>query len=235
MSFRAIPFCPFPPYLLIVFVMSNKPGREAFTEEEWRIIESHRTPLQVQRYLCAMPYNHEREGESLRSFREVVRRRQAHCLEAALMAAVILEQHDYPPLLLDLESQDKLDHVVFIFQHKGLWGSVARSRDVGLHGRKPIFRNLRQLVWSYFDPYVDDTGRITGYGVTSLEDLGKYDWRFSHRNIWKVEQYLREISHRKLRSSDKRYAQLLARYRDFKSRHPEQPLTAYPNRHQWMR
>src|SRR5919202_6418945 len=139
------------------------PRREDFTSREWRLIESHRTPRTVQHYLSSVPYNWMPEGTTIRSFREVVKRGEAHCLEAALVATVILEQHGYPPLLLSLESQDKLDHVVFVFKHKGLWGSVARSRDLGLHGRKPVFRTLRDLTWSYFDTYVDHSGRITGY------------------------------------------------------------------------
>ena len=119
----------------------------------------------------------------MRSFREVIKRNEAHCLEAAVGAAVILEQHGYPPLLLDLESQDLLDHVVFVFKENGRWGSVARSRDIGLHGRKPVYRSLRDLAWSYFDPYVDFTGRLKGYGLTSLYELGNYDWRFSPRKM----------------------------------------------------
>jgi hypothetical protein len=214
--------------------MNSKPERDAFTDKEWGVIRSHRTPLQVQRYLRAMPYNWEEEGATLRSFREVVRLDKAHCLEAALAAAVMMEQHGYPPLLLDLESQDKLDHVIFIFQRGGLWGSIGRSRDLGLHGRWPVFRSLRQLVWSYFDTYVDYTGRITGYGVANLYDLGSYDWRFSAKNIWRVERHLREMPHRQLRSSDKRYERLLARYKEFRRQHPAKPLTDYPNRDQWM-
>src|SRR5437868_3467635 len=191
--------------LLFVEAMSGKPPREAFTAREWAVVESHRTPAQVQRYLSRMPYNWERCGATLRSFREVVRRGEAHCLEAALAAAVILEQHGYPPLLMSLESQDKLDHVVFIFKRRGLWGAVARSRDIGLHGRRPIFRTLRQLAWSYFEPYVALTGRITGYGVGDLYELGSYDWRFARRNIWRIERYLQDIPHRALNSSDRRY------------------------------
>src|SRR5215210_1045450 len=134
--------------------MSNAPGRDAFTSKEWKVVESLRTPRRVQHYLRTIPYNWEREGETQRSFREVLRRKQAHCMEAALFAAVVLEQHGYPPLLLSLESKDQLDHVVFIFQKEGRWGSIARSRDVGLHGRRAVFRSVRDLVWSYFDPYV---------------------------------------------------------------------------------
>ncbi|MEO8434173.1 MAG: hypothetical protein ABI596_04715 [Pyrinomonadaceae bacterium] len=215
--------------------MNRKPGREAFTNREWKLIQSLRTPAQVQRYLSAMPYNWERQGGTMRSFREVVKRNEAHCLEAAVGAAVILEQHGYQPLLLDLESKDLLDHVIFVFQKDGMWGSIGRSRDVGLHGRKPVFRNLRQLVWSYFDPYIDFSGRIKGYGLTSLYDLGNYDWRFSRKNMHKIEDHLREIPHRKLKSSDKRYEQFFQRYQRFKKRYSDKSPAYYDHRERWMR
>ena len=214
--------------------MTVKPSRREFTAREWRVVESHRTPASVQRFLSRLRYNREPCGATLRTFREVVRRGEAHCLEAALTAAVILEQHGYPPLLLSLESQDKLDHVLFVFRERGLWGSVARSRDLGLHGRRPVFRTIRQLVWSYFEPYVDSTGRITGYGLASLRDLGDYDWRFSRKNVWKVERHLQEIPHTPLRSSDARYRRLLARYKEFRALYTRRQLTYFDDRHTWM-
>ena len=214
--------------------MVNKPGREAFTKKEWRLIQSLRKPAQVQRFFSSMPYNWERDGGTLRSFRETLKRNEAHCLEAAVGAAVILEQHGYPPLLLDIESKDLLDHVIFVFQERGLWGAIGRSRDVGLHGRKPLFRSLRDLTWSYFDPYVDFSGRIKGYGVTNLYELGNYDWRFSPRKMSKIEDHLRELPHRPLRSSDRRYEKLLARYKEYKKRYPDRSPAYYENRSQWM-
>jgi hypothetical protein len=61
-----------------------------------------KTPALVQRFLNALPYNTEPPPgrATLRSFRGVVRHHTAHCLEAALSAATILEQHGYPPLVL---------------------------------------------------------------------------------------------------------------------------------------
>lgn len=214
--------------------MNSKPKLADFSKAERKLIESLRTPAQVQRFLTALPYNWERNGGTLRSFREVVKRKEAHCLEAAVAATVILEQHGYPPLLLDIESVDLLDHVIFVFQQKGLWGSIGRSRDLGLHGRKPVFRNLRQLVWSYFDPYVDFSGRIKGYGLTSLYDLGKYDWRFSAKNMHKIEDHLRAIPHRPLKSSDQRYRLLHERYKAFKLEHPDDQPPYYDKQDQWM-
>lgn len=209
--------------------------RDGFTQEELRIIQRHRTPQQVQRFLRSLPYNWEREGETLRSFREVVRLKTAHCLEAALAAAVILEQHAYPPLVVSFESKDGVDHVIFVFRHRGRWGSVARSRDAGLHGRKPVFRGIRDLVWSYFDPYVDFTGRITGYQLVDLRALGAYDWRLASKNMWKVEDYLIKIPHRTLRSSNRRYSRLLARFREYRRHDPSGPVVdIYRGRERWM-
>ena len=214
--------------------MIRKPERSSFTKKEWELVRKLQTPAKVQRFLTEIPYNWETKGGTLRSFREVVRKNEVHCLEAAVAAATILEQHGFPPLLLDLESQDLLDHVLFIFQQNKLWGSVARSRDIGLHGRKPVFRTIRDLVWSYFDPYVDFTGRIKGYGVMSLYELGDYDWRFSERKMNKIEDHLRNMPHRSLRSSDLRYEKLLERYQNYKKRYPDRSPAYYDNRSQWM-
>lgn len=214
--------------------MTQKPDRTAFTKRELRLIDSLRTPAQVQRFFTSLPYNWETDGGTMRSFREVVKRNEAHCLEAAVAAAVILEQHGYPPLLMDLESWDLLDHVIFVFQKNGRWGSIGRSRDIGLHGRRPLFRSLRDLIWSYFDPYVDLTGRLKGYGLTSLYDLGNYDWRFSAKNMHKIEDHLRAIPHRTIHSSDKRYERLHERYKEYKRKYPDRSARYYDNRSQWM-
>ena len=215
-------------------VKSKRPERDAFTTAEWRLISRLNTPTKVQKYFSSMPYNRETSGPSLRSFRELIKFKEAHCLEAAVGVAVILEQHGYPPLLLDLESHDLLDHVLFVFKSNGAWGSIGRSRDLGLHGRKPVYRSLRDLAWSYFDPFVDFSGRLKGYGLTSLYELGDYDWRFSPRKMSKIEDHLREIPHQQLRSSDQRYEKLLARYHRYKKRYPNRSPTYYESRSNWM-
>ena len=169
----------------------------------------YRTPREVQRWLNRLPYNKEPDGPTQRSFREVVRLHTAHCLEGALAAAVILEQHGYPPRVLSFESIDQLDHVIYVYQRHGLWGSIARSRDPGLHGRKPVFKTARALALSYVDPYLDFTGAIKAYAVVDLRELmGRYDWRLSPRNLWKVEQALIDYPHRPIRSSPARIERL---------------------------
>ena len=183
----------------------------------------------------ALPYNQEPGGRAtLRSFRGVVRHGCAHCLEAALFAAVVLERHGYPPLLLSFESIDQLDHVIFVYRRKGRWGSIARSRDPGLHGRKPAFATPRALARSYMDPYIDFTGRVTGYVVVNMADLmGDYDWRLTDHNVWKVERVLLDHPHRPLASSDARVDWLRTRYRAFRSAFPGRKPVFYRGRRRW--
>jgi hypothetical protein len=80
----------------------EKNTEKKFTSAEWNLVRELDTPARVQRYFTKMPYNWESRGATMRSFREVLKSGEAHCLEAAVSAAVILEQHGYPPLLLDL-------------------------------------------------------------------------------------------------------------------------------------
>ena len=200
---------------------------------EKRLIRRLRTPRDAQRYLNRLPYNTETKGETLRSFRQVVRHGTAHCLEAALFAACVLEQHGYPPLLMGLESVDMLDHVIFIYRQRGRWGSVARSRDPGLHGRKPVFATPRALAASYGDPYIDLTGRVTGYAVVDLRVMGTYDWRLADTNVWKVERMLLDYPHRRLESSNRRVNALRARYRAFKKRFPDRKPLFYRHKERW--
>ncbi len=192
-----------------------------------------RTPSAVQAWLNAMPYNDEVGGETQRSFRGVVRTGRAHCLEAALSAATILEQHGYPPLVLSFESIDLLDHVLYVYRGPEGWGSIARSRDPGLHGRKPVFATPRALALSYVEAYVDFTGRIRAYGVADLRTLGTYDWRLASGNVWKVERMLIDYPHRPITSSDARINRLRARYHHFRERHGYKPWRYYRGRDRW--
>jgi hypothetical protein len=207
-----------------------------FTPRERRLIARLRTPLAVQHYLNRLPYNNEPppEGATLRSFRGVVSHGCAHCLEAALFAAVVLEQHGYPPLVLSFESIDELDHVIFVYRRGGRWGSVARSRDPGLHGRRAVFATPRALARSYADPYVDYSGRVTGYAVVDVgREMGDYDWRLAATNIWKVERMLLDHPHRAIKTSDARYRRLKKRYREYRAGHGGRKPIYYTGMERW--
>ena len=210
----------------------STPGPGDFTAAERRVIRRLTTPARVQAFLNALPYNTEPPPDpaTLRTFRGVVRTNTAHCLEAALFTAVVMEQHGLPPLVMSLESIDGLDHVLFVYQRRGRWGSVARSRDPGLHGRLPVFRTLRQLALTYVDPYIDKTGCVKAYGAVDLRTLDPYDWRLSDGNVWKVERMLFEIPHRPIRVSRARLSRLRRRYFAFLEAHGGRKPVYYDRR-----
>jgi hypothetical protein len=212
---------------------SVQPPDLRLSAAERRLIHNLRTPAALQRWLNDLPYNTEPAGDTMRGFRGVVRTGTAHCLEAALFSATVLEQHRYPPLILGFESIDLLDHVIFVYRTGTGWGSVARSRDPGLHGRKPVFKTPRALALSYAEGYVDHTGRIKGYAVLDLRVLDPYDWRLSDKNVWKVEQLLRDWPHRPIVSSDRLFRERHRRYRDFVRKNGYKPWKYFKGRERW--
>ena len=212
----------------------NIPQSGCFTKRELGTINRYDTPLKVQMFLHSLRYN-AGKPDTVASFRQVLRTSKADCLEGALTAAVILEQHGYPPLMLDMVSKSYPDHVVFLYRNRrtGLWGSIGKSGDPGLCGRKAVFKTVRGLLYSYFDPFINLSGKIIAYGVGNLYDLGDYDWRFSPNNMWRVERYFDDIRHKHIRSSSQRYRYWLNEYKIFISENPDRKPLFYKDRWKW--
>ena len=57
------------------------------------------------------------------------------------------------------------DHVLAVFRRNGLWGCVAKSNFPWLRYREPVYRTIRELVMSYFEPYfsMDSIKVLRGY------------------------------------------------------------------------
>lgn len=212
----------------------DPPAAACYTPRERAILARLRTPRAVQRFLNdELAYNDEPGGATLKSFRGVVREGSVHCLEAAIFAAAVLEHRGYPPLLLSFESIDQLDHVLFIYKQDGRWGAIARSRDPGLHGRTPVFRSLRALAASYMAPFIDDSGEITGFAPYDLRELKGCDWRFSPRNVWKLERELLDLPHAPLRWPQARVDAKRAWYRAWMKANPGRKPVEYAGRQHW--
>ncbi len=206
-----------------------------FTRAERRLIQRLHSPALVQRWLDSLIFNEEVSGPTMRTFRGVVTHRQAHCLEAALAACTILEQHGEAPLVLDIDSKDGLGHVLFLFRRKQKWGAVGRSRVEGLQGRKPVFRCVRDLVYSYFDAFIDDTARISAYGIRDLTELGnKVNWRLSSQNVWAVERFLLQQPYKKLNGSELRYLRCLRRYQRYKACPLNEQPSCFFDKSKWL-
>jgi hypothetical protein len=169
----------------------------------------------------------------MRSFRRVVRDRKADCIEGALAAATILEVHGHAPLLLDLLSEDDLNHCVALFNKDGKWGSVGLSRDPGLDGRKPVYGSLYHLAQSYYEPYVDQTSALVEWGPYDLRKAG-FDWRLSENDFWAIEDILDEIPHTRMPGSRKRILRLRRKHKRWTERNPGKSPEYYRNKAHWL-
>src|SRR3989344_2236389 len=130
-----------------------------FTKKEEALLQKLNTPAKVQDFLNSLPFNFERRGETLSSPLFTLRRGTAHCFEGALLGAYILSLHGFRPALVHLEAtNDDYDHVVTLFKVRGLWGALSKTTHAVLRYREPIYKNVRELVMSYFHEYFLDDG-----------------------------------------------------------------------------
>ncbi len=188
-----------------------------------RLAKKYKTPREVQEFIKTFKYNWEKTGETVQSAHRTLRSKKMHCLEGAILVAAILEEHGYPPLVLSIESRDNLCHAIFVFKTKTGWGSVGKSRLIGMHGRAPKFKSLRALAMSYFEPFVHrESAKATGYSLLNLNESGT-DWKGSKRNLWKLEAFVVYSKHTPLNTSDrlqqKYYQRLLKHGHKTKGKH----------------
>src|SRR5678809_1459970 len=125
------------------------------TRGEFLALERLSTPQKIQAFLNAVPINHEIGGETVLSVREVLRQRRAHCIEGAMLAAAALWVNGEPPLLMDMQAVRDFDHVICLFRRNGRWGAISKTNGIGLRGRDPVYKSLRELAMSYVHEYTN--------------------------------------------------------------------------------
>jgi hypothetical protein len=180
---------------------------ETLNPDEKRLLRSLATPWKIQKYLDALPYNKEPNGDTCRSPRRTIRDQTAHCFEAALFAAAALRVNGKPPLILDLESVRDDDHVVAIFRVDGHWGAIAKSNYSGLRFREPVYRTLRELVMSYFEHYYNLRGEKTLRAFSRPVNLSRFDrmnWMTAEEDVWEIPEYLTTIRHTPILKTNRR-------------------------------
>ena len=170
---------------------------EGFSPRELRALRALRSPQGIQRTLDTMPYH---LASTAWSPRRVLRERTAHCLEGAIFAAAALRVLGYPPLLLDLEAVQDVDHVIAVFRERGHWGAIAKSNFSGVRYREPIHRTLRELAMSYFEGYINLRGDRTLRAFSRPVNLARFDrlhpgWMTSEANLWWIPEHLVDAPH----------------------------------------
>jgi len=173
-----------------------------FDLQEEGVLRRLSTPEKIQEYLDSqIQYNKEPQGPTCRSPRRVMRDRVAHCIEGALFAAAALRFHQRPPLILDMEAVRDDDHIIAVFKELGHWGAVAKSNYSGLRFREPVYRNVRELVMSYFEMYFNLDGEKTLRRFSRPVNLARFDrigWMTTESDLWEVGDYLCALPHRQV-------------------------------------
>lgn len=172
------------------------------TKNELRLLRGLNSPGKVQDYLDRIPINYEPKGDTCMSPRRVIRERRAHCIEGAMLAALVFRLHGQPPLVLDLTSSARdFDHVVALFKRHGCWGAVSKTNHAVLRYREPVYRTLRELVLSYFHEYFDDNGYKTLRSYSRPIDLSRFDrlgWATNEDDNWFIAEHLADVRHKTL-------------------------------------
>ena len=138
------------------------------------------TPANIQKFLDEeIGYNREPHGATCYSPQTVLRKREAHCMEGALLGA------------MDLEAVRDSDHVLAVYRVNGHWGAVAKSDYAGLRSREPVYATIRELAMSYFEHYYNPAGEKTlrvivakfgrQFEVGGEEGSAKFGDQFLHR------------------------------------------------------
>jgi hypothetical protein len=162
------------------------------------------TPERIQSYVTKLRCNFEKGGDTCYSVRTTLRTGEAHCIEAAFVAACALKLHGQPALLMDFQAEGDDDHVVALFQRGGYWGAISKSNTVWLRWRDPIYRTLRELAISYFHEYVKGA-RKTLRTYSRPFDIGLVEpdrWVTQSEGCWEVAGTIDDIRHYQLLSPD---------------------------------
>jgi hypothetical protein len=146
------------------------------TRSEFALLARLATPQKIQAFINTIPMNHEPDGETIRSVREVLQVRRAHCIEGAFVAACAMWVHRAPPLVMhmDCDASD-YPHVIALFRSRGSWGAISKTNGVALRFRDPVYRSLRELAMSYFHEYCNRHGRRTLRSYSVAFDLRRID------------------------------------------------------------
>lgn len=170
-----------------------------FDKNELLVLKKLDKPWKIQDFLENLEANFELNGDTCMSPRRVLRENKAHCMEGAMLAAAALRAHGYKPLLVDLTAHKKdFDHVVAVFKQNNHWGALSKTNHGVLKYRDPIFKNIRELVMSYFNEYFLHSGRKTLRSYSNPVDLSRFDkfnWTTSEDDVWFVPEHLVKVKH----------------------------------------
>lgn len=172
-----------------------------FNLNELKFLRKLNSPQKIQDYLNSLPFNFEKNGETIMSPRRVLKEKKAHCLEGALLAAAAIWVGGGRPLLLDLKTtREDMEHVVALFKKFGRWGAISKTNHTILRYREPVYKTVRELAMSYFHEYFLESRKKTLRSFSkpfSLAKLGK-SWLTAEDDLFFISEALDKVPHEKI-------------------------------------
>lgn len=162
------------------------------TQAEKQFLKNLNTPSKIQDYLDSISFNHEEGGETCMSPKRVLREKKAHCLEGALLAGVSFLLNKKRPLIVSLKVKlSDYDHIIVLYKENGHYGAISKTNHNVLRFRDPVYKNVRELVMSYFHEYfLAETGEKTLLGYTKPINLKKFgtQWITREDELWDIAE-----------------------------------------------
>ena len=160
---------------------------------ERRAIARLTSAARIQALLDEIPYVGEERYRSPLTF---LRERGGHCFDGALFAAMALRRLGHRGVLVDLLPNDRDDdHLIAIYRRGPHVGALAKSNYSGLRSREPVYRDVRELVMSYFEDHFNALGERTLRAYAHPLDLGPFDargWMWDDRSLEEIGDALND-------------------------------------------
>lgn len=173
-------------------------------EKEEKLLKNFKNPAEIQDFVNKLQVNFDFNKDTCMSPLSVLKKGKAHCIEGAIFAALALRYLGFRPLVVDMKgTEDDYDHVIAVFQDKKTkkWGAISKTNHAVLRYREPIYRDIHEIIMSYFHEYSDSKGRKTLREYSVPVDLSIFDntgWMTSEEDLWHIHDYLDRVKHFKI-------------------------------------
>lgn len=191
-------------FAILTFMHHLTRAKSGLTSEEYKTLSRLTTPIKIQDFLDAIPFNFEKTGDTHMSPRRVLREDRAHCIEGALLAATALWIRGESPLIMNVSARmgkGDVDHVITLYKRGGYFGAISKTNHSTIRFRDPIYRTPRELALSYFHEwFMNETGEKTLECYSKPLDMHRFGtaWITEEKDLWNIADALSVLPHYQL-------------------------------------
>lgn len=129
------------------------------------------------------------EKYKISSAKEIWNNKKGHCFETALLAALLMEELDYKPLILNMSlkgfERENASHAVYMFDNGNGLMTIGNSRHENLKSKKECFSTIKDLVDNYSEACKEHGFDIDKWSIYDLT-RSSYDWKFSKGDLYNI-------------------------------------------------